>query len=65
MTRSTTIINSEDGQTVLLPEDVAFPSGVRHVEVIKLADCGHSPYKDQPDATLRAIEAFVRRVLLQ
>ena len=35
------------------------------VEVVRLADCGHSPHKDQPDATLAAIEAFVRRVLLR
>ncbi|HEU5284736.1 MAG TPA: alpha/beta hydrolase [Burkholderiales bacterium] len=35
----------------------------RDVEVVKLADCRHSPHKDQPDAALAAIEAFVGRVL--
>ncbi|HEY7760258.1 MAG TPA: alpha/beta hydrolase [Burkholderiales bacterium] len=35
----------------------------RDVDVVKLADCGHSPHRDQPDAVLAAIEAFVRRVL--
>ncbi|MBT3788273.1 MAG: alpha/beta hydrolase [Alphaproteobacteria bacterium] len=29
---------------------------------IMLDDCGHSPQKDQPDATLRAIAGFVNRV---
>jgi pimeloyl-ACP methyl ester carboxylesterase len=35
----------------------------RDVDVVKLADCRHSPHKDQPEAALAAIEAFVRRVL--
>jgi pimeloyl-ACP methyl ester carboxylesterase len=35
----------------------------RDVDVVKLADCRHSPHKDQPDAALAAIETFVRRLL--
>src|SRR5579864_3897007 len=32
------------------------------VEVIRLADCRHSPQRDQPDATLEAIAEFVSRL---
>jgi pimeloyl-ACP methyl ester carboxylesterase len=35
----------------------------RDVDMVKLADCRHSPHKDQPEAALAAIEAFVRRML--
>jgi pimeloyl-ACP methyl ester carboxylesterase len=31
------------------------------VEVLKLAQCGHSPQKDQPDSVAKAIVEFVRR----
>jgi pimeloyl-ACP methyl ester carboxylesterase len=31
-------------------------------ELLKLPDCGHSPHKDQPERTLQAIAAFVRRI---
>jgi len=32
------------------------------VERVELADCGHSPHRDQPDATLAAIVSFVSAV---
>ena len=32
-------------------------------ELLKLADCGHSPHKDQPEKTLEAITAFVRKII--
>lgn len=32
------------------------------VEVVQLADCKHSPQRDQPEATLQAIAGFVLRV---
>ena len=31
------------------------------VEVVRLADCRHSPQRDQPEATLEAITRFVKR----
>src|SRR5262249_7610516 len=33
------------------------------VEVLMLADCGHSPHLDQPDATLAAVTEFVQHLL--
>lgn len=32
------------------------------VEALQLADCRHSPHRDQPQAVLRAVERFVRAV---
>ena len=31
-------------------------------ELVKLERCGHSPFRDQPEATLRAIQAFVEQI---
>jgi len=31
-------------------------------EVLRLAECGHSPHRDQPERTLESVTAFVRRV---
>jgi pimeloyl-ACP methyl ester carboxylesterase len=33
------------------------------VSIVKLAECGHSPHRDQPEATLAAIVDFVREVV--
>jgi hypothetical protein len=32
------------------------------VEILELAECRHSPQRDQADATLAAIAKFVRRI---
>ena len=31
-------------------------------EVLKLADCGHTPFRDQPEKTLSAVTAFIDRL---
>ena len=33
-----------------------------HVELVELADCRHSPHRDQPDAVLAALARFVARL---
>jgi len=33
---------------------------VKRVELVKLADCGHSPHRDQPEAVIRAAVEFAR-----
>ncbi|MBI2276892.1 MAG: alpha/beta hydrolase [Dechloromonas sp.] len=33
------------------------------VDLVKLADCRHSPHKDQPEAVLAAVSGFVARLL--
>jgi len=30
--------------------------------VLKLADCGHAAFRDQPEKTLSAVSAFVDRL---
>ncbi len=32
-------------------------------ELLKLEDCGHSPFRDQPEKTLAAVTAFVKKIL--
>jgi alpha-beta hydrolase superfamily lysophospholipase len=32
------------------------------VEVLMLADCRHSPHKDQPQAMLEAMAGFIERI---
>ena len=36
-------------------------AAVPEAEVVELAHCGHSPHRDQPDALLRAVTAFIGR----
>jgi pimeloyl-ACP methyl ester carboxylesterase len=36
---------------------------VKRCELLKLPDCGHSPFRDQPEKTLFAISEFVKREL--
>jgi pimeloyl-ACP methyl ester carboxylesterase len=56
-------IQGEDDEYGTMEQIERIARQARDVEVVKLADCGHSPHKDQPEATLSAIEAFVRRML--
>jgi pimeloyl-ACP methyl ester carboxylesterase len=32
-------------------------------ELVKLRDCGHSPFRDQPEKTLSAIQAFMKKIV--
>jgi len=32
-------------------------------ELLKLPDCGHSPFRDQPEQVLKSVVSFIRRVL--
>jgi pimeloyl-ACP methyl ester carboxylesterase len=36
--------------------------GVRDLDRVELADCGHSAHRDQPDAVLAATAEFLRRI---
>jgi len=33
--------------------------GAPHARLVKLAACGHSPHRDQPDALIKAAVAFM------
>jgi len=53
------VIQGEQDEYGTVKEVEAVQRGARNAEAILLPDCGHSPHRDQPDATLRAITKFV------
>ena len=55
-------IQGEDDEYGTMAQVEAIPAGAAAspaVEVLKLADCRHSPHKDQPEAVIRGIVDFV------
>jgi pimeloyl-ACP methyl ester carboxylesterase len=32
-------------------------------ELLKLENCGHSPFRDQPDTVISSVSAFVKKLL--
>jgi pimeloyl-ACP methyl ester carboxylesterase len=55
-------IQGEDDEYGTMEQLRRIGAGVRDAELVALADCRHSPHKDQPEATLEAIVRFVDRV---
>lgn len=53
---------SDEYGTMAQVDTIARQAG-RGAEVLKLAACGHAPHKDQPETTLAALVAFVKRVV--
>jgi len=57
------VIQGEDDEYGTKAQIEAIVAQVRGpCEVLKLARCGHSPHRDQPELTLDAVAAFVRRI---
>lgn len=56
-------IQGEDDEYGTMEQIERIARQARDVDLVKLADCRHSPHKDQPDAVLAAVGAFVARVL--
>ncbi|MEZ5613131.1 MAG: alpha/beta hydrolase [Rhodocyclaceae bacterium] len=56
-------IQGEDDEYATMAQIELIASGAPDVELCKLADCRHSPHKDQPDAVIDAVQGFVGRVL--
>lgn len=55
-------IQGEDDEYGTMAQVDAIPKGANAspaVEILKLADCRHSPHKDQPEAVIRGIVDFV------
>ena len=57
------VVQGEQDEYGTLKQVEAIQRGARDVKALLLPDCGHSPHRDQPDATLRAIADFVRSKL--
>ena len=54
------VIQGEDDEYGTRAQVEAIERGARDVEVLMLPRCGHSPHRDQPEATLRGIAAFLK-----
>ena len=52
-------LNDEYGTTLQLDEIV---QAAPHAQQIRLADCGHSPQRDQPEKTMAAITDFLENI---
>lgn len=56
-------IQGEDDEYGTLEQLERIAAGARDVERCHLADCRHSPQRDQPEAVIEAVTGFVRRLL--
>lgn len=56
-------IQGEDDEYATMDQIDRIAQGAPDVDLVKLADCRHSPHKDQPAAVIEATRAFVERVL--
>lgn len=57
-------IQGEDDEYATMRQIDCIAEVVADVELLKLADCRHSPHRDQPHAVVEAIARFVDRVAL-
>jgi len=55
------VVQGEDDEYGTRKQVDAIQRGAQQVEVLMLPRCGHSPHRDQPEATLRGMVEFVRR----
>lgn len=56
-------IQGEDDEYGTMAQIDRIAAQARDVDLVKLADCRHSPHKDQPDAVIEVVGAFVARIL--
>ena len=56
-------IQGEDDEYATMEQLERIARGAPQVELLKLADCRHSPHKDQPAAVIAAVAEFTARIL--
>lgn len=56
-------IQGEDDEYGTMDQLVRIAHQAHDVDLVKLADCRHSPHKDQPEAVIEAVAGFVARIL--
>ncbi len=56
-------IQGEDDEYATMDQIERIAAGARDVELVKLADCRHSPHKDQPAEVIAATAEFIARLL--
>ncbi|HQC78960.1 MAG TPA: alpha/beta hydrolase [Accumulibacter sp.] len=55
-------IQGEDDEYATMRQIECIADGAAEVELLKLANCGHSPHRDQPEAVCEAIVRFLARL---
>lgn len=55
-------LQGEDDEYGTMDQIDRIAAQARDVELVKLADCRHSPHKDQPAAVLDAVSGFIDRI---
>jgi pimeloyl-ACP methyl ester carboxylesterase len=56
-------IQGEDDEYASMEQIDRIGRQSKDVDLVKLADCRHSPHKDQPEAVIAAVAEFVARIL--
>ncbi len=56
-------IQGEDDEYATMEQIDCIARAAKDVDLLKLADCRHSPHKDQPEAVIEAVAGFVARIL--
>lgn len=56
-------IQGEDDQYGTMDQIERIAAQAADVDLVKLADCRHSPHKDQPEAVIEVVQSFVARIL--
>jgi pimeloyl-ACP methyl ester carboxylesterase len=57
-------IQGEQDEYGTIRQVQAVQARVPGAEILMLPECKHSPHRDQPERTLKAISEFVRRVVV-
>ena len=57
------VIQGEQDEYGTLAQVAAIQRRVPHAQALVLQNCGHSPHRDQPAATLKAISGFVEKLV--
>ena len=55
-------IQGEDDEYGTMAQIERIADAAAEVELLRLADCRHSPHKDQPEAVIAAVQGFVERI---
>ena len=56
-------VQGEDDEYGTMEQIERIARGAPDVELVRLADCRHSPHKDQPAAVISAVAGFTSRIL--
>ena len=56
------VLQGEQDEYGTMKQVEAIQRGARNVKSVLLPNCGHSPHRDQPEATLHAIKGFAKEI---